>query len=401
MNKLNEEIIRRVTADESRNKIIGLEIKNQRTKLQKTQEDVAGKIVSISYLCKIEKNSINPNIKSLSRICENVDITRDKLQLIIDLRESVKTTINALYWEKGQLIEKIYKETEFMDNFRARIIKMAYYIYIKDYHMVRETIKFLDGLIGTMTDTDFGYYGLLKSLYEIKTFNYSTAGEILNNLIEFKFLDDDCEIICYEALEEMYFNVNTPEYLSILMKTIKLEHNNLKATKAEELYFREALYYYINDKRKQFEKKFEKNFSLRYHNTLALLRKIKYDESTVIDASSIDQNTFITPFYFVLYLYKFDNQRFKDTVNYLDYSLYNDIEILAIQIFKLICMVDTNYEKEASSLLQTSYALGNTYLIRLTSSLLVDYLRSKSRYKRCVDIIYKTNNIIKGLNALC
>ena len=61
--KLFEELKKKLEQKDNSVGIIGSEIKAKRLKLSRTLESVSEELCSVSYLCKIERSSINPNPK--------------------------------------------------------------------------------------------------------------------------------------------------------------------------------------------------------------------------------------------------------------------------------------------------------------------------------------------------
>ena len=85
--KILSEIIKRKNSKNDVNAVVGVEIKNRRIALQRTLLSVSYKICSISYLCKLENNRILGNTLYVREICDRVDLTKDKIDVLLNLKK--------------------------------------------------------------------------------------------------------------------------------------------------------------------------------------------------------------------------------------------------------------------------------------------------------------------------
>ena len=81
--------------------IVGVEIRNRRIKLMLTLDSLADGICSLSYLCKIETNKIDPNETILRELCHRLELSNEQVDKLLNLRDVLKECIEAFLNQKG------------------------------------------------------------------------------------------------------------------------------------------------------------------------------------------------------------------------------------------------------------------------------------------------------------
>ena len=130
--KILSEIIKRKNSKNDVNAVVGVEIKNRRIALQRTLLSVSYKICSISYLCKLENNRILGNTLYVREICDRVDLTKDKIDVLLNLKKILVGVVEAFIAGDIDYLKKAVIDGEGLNNYRYQIIQMVYYIAVFD-----------------------------------------------------------------------------------------------------------------------------------------------------------------------------------------------------------------------------------------------------------------------------
>ena len=179
---IEKEVLKRKKKQIHAESVIGAELRNARIRLCRTLVATAYKICSVSYLCKIERNQAQPNQKVLYMLCENLNVTKKKIEVIYSLEDKLNDITCAFLKDDYKMIEAIHSDIDGLDNFRSDIIEFIYYIYIDDSMMMDHYFKKVLPMISSLSDYDLMYYILFTALYNFKNGDFTEGLENLNSV---------------------------------------------------------------------------------------------------------------------------------------------------------------------------------------------------------------------------
>ncbi len=189
-NIIIEELKTRITDQETVSAIIGPEIRIRRLALSKTLKFMAYHVCSVSYVSKIESNSIKPNRYFLNEIGKKVQMTEAQIDKLFDLRDLLNQGIKDFLFNTNiNIREAVSSKKEFV-NYRFRILVFLNSLITKNLKQSSKSYLELADIVNTMTDYDFKIYSLLGSIYLYKTGNVREAYENLILLSEFELNND-------------------------------------------------------------------------------------------------------------------------------------------------------------------------------------------------------------------
>ncbi len=249
MTKISDELkarILRKSVHEDKYGIVGVEIKNRRQSSSQTLEAVAVNVCSLSYLCKIEKNAIEPNKAFLREICSRLDLSDDKVDFLFELRDVLIRVVHSFLFNENDLIELAYEHGIGFQNYRFSIIEMINYITKKDIDKAYKILLDLMPLISNMTEFDLTIYSVFSGIVFYHKGEFQNAYDDLSSVGKFELLDD-LRIIKDIYLLKIAFGMNradTPRYFEIISRELYLSgYYSL----IDEIKYIIGLYYVKND----------------------------------------------------------------------------------------------------------------------------------------------------------
>ena len=249
MGRLKEELhsrqIRRYSKDD-KYEIVGTEIKKRRKNRSQTLEALSEDICSLSYLCKIEKNQIEPNKSFLREICSRLELSDDKIDYLFELKETIANIIRAYLVEDYNFVEYAFASGEGLENYRYDIIKLAYYISKKDIKMADIINSRLMSITTSMSDYDIAIYSIFASILATLKYDFKEA------LDDIEYLDPNYigkEAALLKAILEfkIHFAMNmadTPAYFENA-KRLAFEYGYYSLIEGLKYYM---AHYYIKNK---------------------------------------------------------------------------------------------------------------------------------------------------------
>ena len=224
-NIIIEELKRRIKDQDTISAIVGPEIKIRRISLNKTLKFIAYHICSISYVSKVESNSIKPNRYFLNEIGKKVNMTEEQINRLFDLRDVLNQGIKEYLFNSNASIKEILDaEGEFV-NYRYRLLVFLNSLVVNNFYQAAKSYKELLKIINTMTDYDFKICSLLSSIYLYKIGSVKEACENLKLLSgleinnDLKNLVDLYMFYCSNVLgkpETIIYYLKTRENLSLV-----------------------------------------------------------------------------------------------------------------------------------------------------------------------------------------
>lgn len=206
---------------EDRNEIIGVEIRSRRKSQSQTLEAVCENICSQSYLCKLEKNKIEPNMAFVREICHRVELSEDKVQYLFDLREAIIKVLDAYVKGDNEFVREAYETGLGFENYRFAIIKLIYFLSIKDLDNATRVSDELIPIFNEMSDFDLTIFAIFSAILYFYKGEFRNALDNLEYLYEFKLLEG-VVIIRDSLVFKLHLAMNmsdTPYYYEIVKKS--------------------------------------------------------------------------------------------------------------------------------------------------------------------------------------
>lgn len=188
-NIIIEELKKRINDQDTIFAIIGPEIKIRRTSLNKTLKFIAYKICSISYVSKLESNTIKPNRYFLNEIGKKLDMSEEQIGGLFDLRDTLNQGIKGFLFNDNSSIREILDEKGEYVNYRYRLLLFLDSLIINDLESANVSYLELLKISNTMTDYDIKIFSLFASVYLYRTGNIKEAYETLKCLSKLEIND--------------------------------------------------------------------------------------------------------------------------------------------------------------------------------------------------------------------
>lgn len=219
--RLEKEITTKGTGE-----IIGSEIKRRRLQSNETLENISEDICSTSYLCKIERSSINPNKQYLYEICKKLEIPKNQLDYLMDLGNLLRDSLKCLLENDSININKIVLNGIGFENYRYQLIILIKHLINKDYDKLNELRNDLYKLVSTMQDFDLVVFAIINAYQDYNEGFYKDAIEDVKDV--FKISTDItvrilASIIIFKSCLKL--NRGDSSYIYIKLKHILIENN--------------------------------------------------------------------------------------------------------------------------------------------------------------------------------
>jgi transcriptional regulator with XRE-family HTH domain len=158
---------------------IGSVIKKRRKELNKTQDEIAKGICSISYLSKIENNQIIPSEWSVREIMSRLEIDSEVFIESLSEQRYLRDTIQAFYDLDDTKMRMIYEMIAPIEhNVTINLCKLAYTVYF-EMDDDKQYVMMLEHLVNNMTDLEIAFYLYLSALYFVSNQKYKVALELV------------------------------------------------------------------------------------------------------------------------------------------------------------------------------------------------------------------------------
>ncbi len=393
MNLLLEIENRQKTKDETFS-ILGTEIKSQRLKNNMTLKETAENVCSVSYLCKIERNDINPNPFFIEKICDRVSINEEELKTLYNLSSLISNVEKAVYYDDGDEIDKAYLKVKELDNYKARLIKLIYFIYHNKKDEAICINNQLNQLTACMSTADLISFALFCAMVYKKCNELKDATEILKKVIKSPYASEYGLGIAMNMLLDIYYVTNSRRFLPIADRTMEFNTTHMNHKRYDYAMFLKAKHYLMNGIYDEFSLMIEKFKKSEYAQTIDLLNGA-YNFKT----RKPESYKGVSRFYYYIAMFFNNSKRF-----YLldkDYQMLNDYEALYIKYLDLISKDDKDqFPIIMNELLPSALKMNATYLVGRLSELLVKKLCRDARYKQAYEILNKALNQMKAFDSL-
>lgn len=193
-NIIIQEIKARINDQDTLFAIVGPEIKIRRISLNKTLKFMAYHVCSISYVSKLESNSIKPNRYFLNEIGKKVNMSEEDIDGLFDLRDILNQGLKEFLFNNNSTIKQILDENTSYVNYRYRLLLLLNSLIINDLVASKKTYSELLKISNSMTNYDFKIFVLLASIFLYKIGNIKEAYEDLKMLSKLE-LSEDIKVI--------------------------------------------------------------------------------------------------------------------------------------------------------------------------------------------------------------
>ena len=358
----SESVSKRTLKKDDSNQILGSEIRLNRTALELTLKSLAYKTCSVSYVSKIETNSIEGKPQYLSEICERVNISANDIDKLKDARNTCFKIIELVYYSRESEIEKIYEEIKDYKNFRHLIIDLYYFFFSNNYRKFETICNKISKILSTLNDIDFSLYGYICARYQIQMQNIDEAVAILEELEKYGTEDYRLQTLINYELLNIYFKSNDIKFFLAYDKVIEFSKKTCDVIYVKKVYEYQELFFIQN--------KLINQLPTLYVNLSNPSSKLY--EYFVTLAKHI--NT-----YFVVLEYLSKNVKEFPNISKIDETFIAYMDLKPRDVYKSIDLI----LREA---LPLSYKENNEFYITFYTIELKNFYKDNARYKRYYEV---------------
>lgn len=314
-NELHARHLRKISKDD-KSGIIGVEIKNRRKNKEQTLEKLSDNICSLSYLCKIEKNQIEPNKAFLREICSRLELSDDKVDFLFKLKEVLSGIVRAYLTGDYSYIEYAYETGKGLDNYRFTIIKFAYLISKKKISEANKIYYDLLQILSNFSDYDLTIFALFSSILLILKFEFKEA---LSNMEYIDPSSSTKEACLLKSIIEfkLHFSMNMADTPMYYEEAKKLSFEFGYFSIIESLNYYLALYYIKNKCDYSFNTIISKINNTKLSNSLKCIKAFLENNISVLLNADKNLNEFAS--ILKLLCVNFDDAVIKIKDNSVDY----------------------------------------------------------------------------------
>ena len=389
--RILEEIDKRLEKGDNTDALIGAELKLRRNSLSKTLESVCGDTCSISYLSKVENNEIRPNPKLLEELCKKVNLKKENIDLIKRGREVYKETIDAYFIQDSVKLNEIYEECFEMKNYRSKIMKLFHLVYVGNMRVAKRIIGELEKIMSSILYSDLVIYTFILAEYFYKDNEKLKAFKLYKKLISLDLEYKKIYILSLEGIMRILKEINSPLYLGYF--------DELKNAYIDELYYdripkleENILWYYLQNG-------FYNLVLDKINNSNQEYRSIKLIVCAKLGIK-LDEDIKPTGFSEMVYLYHFNLMKFYEGFNNDNLNL-SDSEYLIIKLMYNYLSKKDLYSYLSCEFFPYAFSTKDQKLITVSFNLIMEELKNRSKYKKCLDYLDMLLNYRKECEEYC
>ncbi|MGL4949036.1 MAG: helix-turn-helix domain-containing protein [Anaeroplasmataceae bacterium] len=378
-------------------KTIGSELKHKRKQFKMSLEEASNDICSISYLCKIERNSILPNDDILRKISNRLGFSENEIDSLFNLNTLLDDVIESIYKEDYLNLTNIQINVTNFNNYKAKLIIIADKLFNKKNDNTSILITDIYNLIKSLSDEDKWLIMYFKSIDYFNKQNHFESIKILIKLNKEKVINSTLVLLIEDLILKNLFYLNSQNYIyhsnALLNKYIvKLEYK-----KIENIYFYQSLFYIKNDRINEFINKYNSLKASKYKCSLDYINKLIFNNYDVIKKEEED-----IYFYKLIYYLKFDKDYYDSLILNSTKISFNLKQTLYLKFLTLeynkstmdknILLLETYYEEAIN--------LSDMYLVNIISKKLCKSLVDNAHYKKAYYIREKVNDLIEDVRII-
>lgn len=389
MSKILDQIEKKYYFTDDTQALVGAEIRRRRQGKSKTLEDTASETCSISYLSKIETNTIKANPELLEELCKQFKVTQSNLNSINNSLSIYEDLLKSQFYNNFTLLEKCFKSIEGLRNYRAILIRFFYFVSKDDLSRARTIYTDLNKLIKSMQLNDLIIFAYAEALYQYKLNEINVSYDLLLGLqdicVPFKYLN--CLVL--ELKSQILFTINSNLFLEHIEKLRDLCVKNQAYRKLDNLNEVVKLYYVKNGyySKLKLDENNEKDHDLLLYKELYNKQEPSY-------------RTGFSNFAKLLYLVITDKIEF--------YSLYTKVQGLLTPGQRIILDIlgyENSNEEFYKDMIDRFYPEALAYqddlIISFVEDKMVDLLLQRKRYRRMAEIFKSKLQRRKDYSVLC
>jgi len=213
------------TKDEKDYSIYTQIIKNERIKRNQTLESMAKGICSISYLSKMENNTIKPSEEYVKALLERVDVNYDEI-IDDDYDLEVKKVIKYYFYNENDKIREVYLKNK-KNHFDARLELIGSLVDLIDnrFNDFKEKISEIDEVKNALKGINSVFLVYLVSEYYIKNYEFKKSYYYLKCLDELNIDNYEMKRLIDESL--LYIGVILKKYPLVYKKYQEIRNNEI------------------------------------------------------------------------------------------------------------------------------------------------------------------------------
>lgn len=381
-------------------------IKNERLKRNMTLEEMAKGICSVSYLCKVEKNAIEPEESYIKAIFERVNLDYEKVGKNI-LEDGMKKLLQYYLNRNFEGIKELYQQIEdSIFNAYNYLIRGFYFLIRRDYREFRKVIRILDKIKDTLLRGDLGVFVFLVVEYYIETYQFYEAYNHLNylNVEEFEYRELNW------LIHEQHFRVGlnlgrfpmAMNHYMELMKNISIGYPMKKQTilhlmllsfKAEEYYedvIKEIKEFHVESEDYDYFQE------VAYWKLVIMLKGCNYLEvfDRIIENNILHDIRFVALLVYAADNINDDNYR-KQAVEIAEKYPYQETDAFLYKLIRFFILKMTTDKQHLVidylkyNLLPIRYTFYHHLLTKSFEDYYLSYLCKSSKYKEAVNFLTK------------
>ena len=244
-NELKYRAMRRKVHDDKYS-IVGVEIKNRRMNSLQTLEALSQDVCSVSYLCKVEQNKIEPNKAFLRELCSRLELSDDKVDYLFELRDVIIEMIHAYVIGDVSFIDMCCEHGNGFENYRFKIMLLINNLAKRDFDLAYDNMMNLMPLLSNMGNFDLAIFSMFSAITLFYRFSFKEALDCLMYLDDFNICDD-IKVLKGVMIFKLHFALNKSDtpYWYDKAKMLLFEHGYYNMI--DELKYALCLYYIKND----------------------------------------------------------------------------------------------------------------------------------------------------------
>lgn len=388
MSKTLDQIKKKYFFTDDTQALVGTEFRLRRQGKSRTLEDVASDTCSISYLSKIETNSIKANPELLEELCKQFKLTQANLDSINNSLSIYEDLLKAQFLNNNALLEKSFKSITGLRNYRAVLIRFFYFVSTNNLSRAKTIYSDLNKLIKSMQLNDLIIFAYAESLYRYKLNELEVAYDLLNGLqdicVPFPYLN----CLVYELKVLVLFRFNSNLFLEYTEKLKNLYIQNNVFKKIDKLTELIKLFYAKNG----------------YYLQLKLDEDDEIDHDLLLykELHNNCEPTYrrgYSNFAKLLYLVKTDKDEFT-TLYEKTSDLLMPSERIILEILGYYGTEEEYYKDMIERFYPESLATCDEIVILFVEDKMLDLLIQTKRYRRIVDIFRNSLNRRTGVIEL-
>lgn len=358
----SKNVLQRQMKKDDSNKILGAEIRLNRIDLELTLKNLAYKTCSVSYVSKVETNSIEGKPQYLAEICEKVNINGEDIDKIKDAKKTCERLIDLVYSSNVDQIKGIYENIKTYKNFRHLIIGLYYFFYNKDFLSFEQVSTKIAKIMSTLNDIDFSLYGFICAKYQIEKNNASEAMSILEELEKYGSENDKLNCLINYELLNLYFKSNNIKFFKVYENILESSKKIKNVLYVQSAYQLENLFFVQNKVINQLS-----NLYIDITNEHSTL----YEDLQTLSKSIETYKMFFN--YFVSNENNYNDLNVSDKI-FLDY-----VDLKPRDVYKSVDFV-------INKCLPLAYKENNEFYITFYTLELENFYKENTRYKRYFEV---------------